>query len=732
MISKTDYFATSGAVGLFHNGEWGLLCYNHYSVELGNVICETYNGKHWIPQQLTRSSSLGLNFSHMPVMSGQIKCPATAHHMTDCNVYTTWGRSPDPKYRPPCTPGDTVALKCRKQTARELAFKDAGDLRQENEWRYSIEQTRRKIDELIEYYKRNPESLDEIPVLDVKSKIEEGKKLVAKLASGSEGAQKAAELNRVFFDFQYPQWLKGINQKQREKCRKPGLIFSSCVQCQKRCEHPTYEPKRKDPNRPAGTTADGRWHNCDESKCTSGCVCYGDKWLNPGDTCSKECTVTATSDPGVGAQLMNTLNPNSQRDLASTGGIVCPEGQVFSQCKSHCQFKCGKSAPTCSQEKCLPGCICANESHVMWEDGKTCAPVCLEIKTTLAPTTTTLPKGCEDRITTCKDMISSCQNSEVRYLCAISCKNKEVCGDIFNTTTPPPTYETLVGTRPPATTPSVTKDPKFDCNDNQKQCKTLSRFCGVPGYRVARMCPHTCGMCHKLDLMGAYSSANPRPTTTATTTTQRVIATARATLATLPMTTLAMTLPPMCADIAKNCPEFKDYCSQQAEVRTQCPMTCGTCSVPTIPVTAKPVTAPCPTNQPTMPGQYTPQCDERGFYSAKQCNFSARTCWCVSPHGQESPKTRSFFEDPRLIEHMTCSNENGQLVSNFKGDNVYIMDQNEIDPNTVGELQVEKITESFTKCQEERSDILTNKPGLFAPTCDENGNYIEIQWSVLL
>ena len=37
-------------------------------------------------------------------------------------------------------------------------------------------------------------------------------------------------------------------------------------------------------------------------------------------------------------ELENTLNPNSQRDLALTDGIVYPEGQVF----SHYQFKCGK------------------------------------------------------------------------------------------------------------------------------------------------------------------------------------------------------------------------------------------------------------------------------------------------------------------------------------------------------------------------------------------------------
>jgi len=235
-------------------------------------------------------------------------------------------------------------------------------------------------------------------------------------------------------------------------------------------------------------------------------------------------------------------------------------------------------------------------------------------------------------------------------------------------------------------------------------------------------------MCHKLHIMGGYSKMNPKPTNAAPVPTQVAPTTPKPVL-TLPLVTQPVTLPPMCFDVAKNCQDFKDFCSQQEEVRNQCQLTCGFCQIPTIPEPVTSNTGPCPSPIQGMPGQYIPTCDLNMFYLPKQCNFSSRECWCTTPEGAEVQNTRSFFEDPSLLEVMVCDYENGQLVSNFKGDNIMYMDQNNLDPATAGELNIEKVSEtSLTKCQEERADSLANKPGLFAPVCDDAGNYSKKQW----
>ena len=70
---------------------------------------------------------------------------------------------------------------------------------------------------------------------------------------------------------------------------------------------------------------------------------------------------------------------------AKSDGIECPSGMRFSTCKAHCQKRCGEDDPICDASLCRPGCICEDETAVLWENGKTCAPECLIMKPTTPP-----------------------------------------------------------------------------------------------------------------------------------------------------------------------------------------------------------------------------------------------------------------------------------------------------------------------------------------------------------
>ena len=122
----------------------------------------------------------------------------------------------------------------------------------------------------------------------------------------------------------------------------------------------------------------------------------------------------------------------------SMAGIQCPTGQKFSQCRSHCQARCGDSGPIVCDRSCRPGCVCSDETHYMWEDGTTCAPMCLVMKTTAAPRTP--PPACRDTVADCETLIQelSCENENALFFCAKTCKDKTKCGDFFETTTAPP------------------------------------------------------------------------------------------------------------------------------------------------------------------------------------------------------------------------------------------------------------------------------------------------------
>jgi len=44
--------------------------------------------------------------------------------------------------------------------------------------------------------------------------------------------------------------------------------------------------------------------------------------------------------------------------------------------------------------------------------------------------------------------------------------------------------------------------------------------------------------------------------------------------------------------------------------------------------------------------QYTPNCDDQGFYRPIQCHNILQVCWCVDKHGVEFANTRSKNKKP--------------------------------------------------------------------------------------
>ena len=58
-----------------------------------------------------------------------------------------------------------------------------------------------------------------------------------------------------------------------------------------------------------------------------------------------------------------------------------------------------------------------------------------------------------------------------------------------------------------------------------------------------------------------------------------------------------------------------------------------------------------------MMGAWLPTCNPEGGYEALQCNFSARTCWCVDLDGNTIADTEEFFSDPTRMSMKTCSRE---------------------------------------------------------------------------
>merc|ERR1719431_200714 len=56
-------------------------------------------------------------------------------------------------------------------------------------------------------------------------------------------------------------------------------------------------------------------------------------------------------------------------------------------------------------------------------------------------------------------------------------------------------------------------------------------------------------------------------------------------------------------------------------------------------------------------GAWVPECDDHGFFTTKQCNYSARTCWCVKVNGEMVDGTSDFFPDPSKMSAKKCARD---------------------------------------------------------------------------
>jgi len=93
-------------------------------------------------------------------------------------------------------------------------------------------------------------------------------------------------------------------------------------------------------------------------------------------------------------------------------------------------------------------------------------------------------------------------------------------------------------------------------------------------------------------------------------------------------------------------------------------------------------------------GAWVPECSLLGEFTSRQCNYSARTCWCVGEDGDELDDTRQFFADPTLIEDYKCP------------------------------TQVEFMTPCERKREEVESSMMT---GAWLPSCNDDGDFESLQ-----
>ena len=95
-----------------------------------------------------------------------------------------------------------------------------------------------------------------------------------------------------------------------------------------------------------------------------------------------------------------------------------------------------------------------------------------------------------------------------------------------------------------------------------------------------------------------------------------------------------------------------------------------------------------------MVGAWVPECSLQGEFTSRQCNYSARTCWCVGKDGDELDDTRQFFPDPTLIEDYKCP------------------------------TQVELMTPCERLREEVESSMMT---GAWLPSCNDDGDFESLQ-----
>ena len=199
--------------------------------------------------------------------------------------------------------------------------------------------------------------------------------------------------------------------------------------------------------------------------------------------------------------------------------------------------------------------------------------------------------------------------------------------------------------------------------------------------------------------------------------------------------------PDPCVDVVVNCADLikggtVNFCMYPT-LQQNCKKSCGICQPapvttpqPTTTTTTVATTKTLPAVLPTKPslncidsrlgGQTTTaiylSCNPDGTYAPKQCNPVQKSCWCVFPDGLEVVRTRSQFDlrNAYKMDQMECTkNILGLYESNFNGRDF-----------------VEQEGEILSACQSEyKRNILLPRGTARLPSCEDNGDYSEIQCS---
>jgi len=80
-----------------------------------------------------------------------------------------------------------------------------------------------------------------------------------------------------------------------------------------------------------------------------------------------------------------------------------------------------------------------------------------------------------------------------------------------------------------------------------------------------------------------------------------------------------------------------------------------------------------------MMGAWLPSCNPEGDFEALQCNYSARTCWCVDLRGDAITGTEEFFEDPSEITMKTCFKDE-LFIAESSGEEIQEENSSILDP----------------------------------------------------
>jgi len=603
-LRNSNKKSRKGIVSIFHRGEWGFLCRDQVDSKLTNVICRQLGFDRDGPIAALRQAPQMKAFlpKYEPsMMATPLLCEGDEDTISMCSQ-STWALPTNI----PCEKDAAVMIQCENISEAEKNM-------MEQRKKFARADLVRKT--LNDYMRKFQEAEQTVyppsfyPTLiswnnEAQLALEEFKQL---------NQTTAYDMFANYFNVIVKKYMSKINlpevtlvpgepvQSQIAanipQCY-PGTKWSSCTaHCQKQCRQPLYNPTF-----------------CTR-RCVPGCICEDStEWLRPDGSCSKECEFfnpqlqQARVNLIENKKIIKNIVENTPKSVGINGGITCPDGLIFSQCKSHCQVKCGDEDKdnVCDESICMPGCVCP-EGELMWENGRACSSICL--KPTQAPEK---PKTCIDIMPDCPNFVEKCNDlisgPTLQTACAFTCKNKDVCGDFFEPK------------KPISTPASVKVEQQSTCKDlypDQCQLEMFKKRCDPVKHTTfaLRFCRKSCGNCDgpefkKMKISEKESSSS------------------------------SDVAEPTCVDTmqpAYLCENLRDNCLTIENVKTACRKTCGLCDQPlqakTVasavdpsvgPIVAQPIdvqTSPAPFQSQSSPMIYQPPTIEVTYSNISKINI---------------------------------------------------------------------------------------------------------------